>query len=353
MSIRYAYTLGLLLSGCAAPEVVRAPAPQSRDLAGERALASVSAEREAAEARLSSIGEHDRERCEFRVGDCKILVDEQRESLMTSEQLDRCKVMEDQAAVTRCLAEELVKRSKQAALADFYSNEVSCMKTVIACTDRLDQDARSAAVEQRAGERERAMHRTKRGATAMNAMAAVEDKVSYLRATLPPSASKACPATDDMDRCTKEANDYEDRFQAELEKDDFKPDAGLALLEQAAKKRTQCSKPELACLTKTLESHGLYPEAKKWVTRNFEALDRREAAGGALSAGVKTKCINDASRTHQPQIVDAYVKYVHESVLFFRVQLDKAFLAMHEAQAACMTSHQPRHASAQAANSSE
>src|SRR5689334_12178291 len=158
MSIRYGFTLGLLLSGCAAPEVVRAPAPPPRDLAGERTLSSVSAEREATQAKLSAVGEHDRERCEFRVGDCKILVDEQRESLMNSEELDHCKVMADQAAVTQCLAEELVKRRKQAALADLYANEVSCMKTVIACTDKLGEDARSAAVEQRAGQRERAMH---------------------------------------------------------------------------------------------------------------------------------------------------------------------------------------------------
>jgi hypothetical protein len=350
---RYLYALCFTLAGCAEAEPPRTPAPPPRDAAGERRLAAVSAERDETETKLAAVPQRDREHCEFRVGDCKIMVNDARDGLMKSEELDQCRVMSDAAGVTRCMADELVKRRKQAALADLYSSEVSCMRTVLSCTEELAQDARSAAVEQRAGQREREMHRTKRGGAALNAISAVEDKIAYLRATLPPSASKACQASEEAERCATAANDYEDQFEAELDKDDFRADAALALLEKSAKARTTCSQPELSCLTKTLESHGLYPEAKKWVTRNFDALEQRDAAGGALSPGTRGKCIAEASKVHQGKIVDAYLAYVHESVLFFRVQLDKAFLAMHEAQLACMTSHQPRHSSAQAMSSAE
>ena len=60
------------------------------------------------------------------------------------------------------------------------------------------------------------------------------------------------------------------------------------LLDQLAKARTSCGQPQLACLSTTLESHGLFPEGKKWVTRNFSALERREELGSALPAGART-----------------------------------------------------------------
>jgi hypothetical protein len=201
----------------------------------------------------------------------------------------------------------------------------------------------------RAGQRERELRLSKRGAAATSAIAAVEEKVHYLRATLPPSQASACQPSDEQERCVKAATDYEDRFEAELEKDAFKPDSALDVLERGAKAREQCTAPEIACLSTTLEAHGLYPEGKKWVERNFDALERREQTGAAVAPAVRTRCINQGSKQHQGQIVSAYVAYVHDPVLFFRVQLDKAFLAMHESQVACLSAHLPRKNTDQAA----
>lgn len=345
---RSGYALCLFLAGCAAPEPPKVAAPP-RDLAGERRLAAVTVERDAAEAKLLAVDAHDRERCEFQVGDCKILVHDQRDELMSSEELVECRVMPDEDGITRCVADELVKRRKQGPLATLYASDVECMHTVLACTDQLQKNAKDEAVQVRAGQREKDLRRSKRGAAASSAIAALDEKVHYLRATLPPSQSTACQPDDDRDRCVKAATDYEDQFEAELEKDDFHSDAALDLLEKEAKARAQCSAPEIACLSTTLEAHGLYPEGKKWVERNFEVLERREKTGVAVAPGVRNRCISQASKQHQGQIVNAYVAYVHDPVLFFRVQLDKAFLAMHESQVACLSAHLPRSNAGQAA----
>ena len=342
------YAFLLVIAGCAAPEPPKVVTPP-RDLEGEKRLAAVTVERAETEAKLLAVDTRDRERCEFQVGDCKILVHEQRDDLMSSEELVECRVMPDETGVTRCLADELVKRRKQASLATLYSSDVDCMRTVLTCTEQLRRNAEDAAVQVRAGQREQDLRTSKRGEAATSTIAALDEKIAYLRATLPPSQSSSCAPDDEHDRCTKTGDDYEGQFEAELEKDDFHPDAALALLERAAKTHEQCSAPVIACLSTTLEAHGLYPEGKKWVERNFEALDRREKTGVAVAPGVRNRCINEASKQHQSHIVDAYVAYVRDPVLFFRVQLDKAFLAMHESQVACLAGHLPRNAAGQAA----
>jgi hypothetical protein len=345
----YGYALFLVITGCAGSEPPKVAAPPPRDLAGEKRLAAVTVERDETEAKLLAVDARDRERCEFQVGDCKILVHDQRDELMSSEQLAQCRVMEDEAGVTRCMADELVKRRKQASLATLYTSDVECMHTVLACTDQLRKNAQDAAVQVRAGQREKDLRHSKRGVAATSAMAVLEEKIHYLRATLPPSQSSACEADDARDRCDRTASSYDDQFEAELEKEDFHADAALDVLEREAKAREECSAPEIACLSTTLEAHGLYPEGKKWVQRNFEALEQREQRGIVVAPGVRSRCINVASKQHQGQIVNAYVAYVHDPVLFFRVQLDKAFLAMHESQVACLSAHLPRSSSGQAA----
>jgi hypothetical protein len=300
---------------------------------------SVAAEHDQVESRLGTVSDHDREQCEFRVGDCKILVKEQREDLMTAEELSECRVMPDSSGVMRCVADGLVQRRKQGKLAAFYSSATSCIRTVLACTDELTKTAADGAATVRAGAREQELRAVPRGAAAMNAMAAAEDEVSYLRATLPPSQTTACEAGDTLEQCTRAANAAEDQFETELAKNDFDKDVALSLLERFAKARAACSEPQIACLQTTLESHGLYPEGKKWVAKNFEALERREELGASVAAGARARCINGASKEHQARIVGAYVAYSHEAVLFFRVQLDKAFLSMHESQLACLKSH--------------
>jgi hypothetical protein len=63
--------------------------------------------------------------------------------------------------------------------------------------------------------------------------------------------------------------------------------------------------------------------------------------------------VNDSRQEHQAGIVSAYVAYVREPVLYFRTQLDKAFLELHQAQVSCLaqTRKLPRPAAAVAAAS--
>src|SRR5882724_10651290 len=93
--------VGSFVIGCAGapPPPVAAP---PRDLKAEKQLQSVAAEHEQVEAKLGAVEAHDRERCEFQVGDCKIEVKDQRDELMVNEQLTECHVMTDETGVLRC-----------------------------------------------------------------------------------------------------------------------------------------------------------------------------------------------------------------------------------------------------------
>jgi hypothetical protein len=334
------WVVAVVLSGCAQP-APPAVAPPARNLDAERRLDGAATVREEVEAKLAAVLRRDRERCEFQVGDCAIQVDEERDQLMKSERLVECNVMPDRAAKTRCLADELVKREKHADLAALYGNDTACMRTVLECVDQLDKSAARVAVEVRAGERQRELAALPRGAAATSAAATTEAKAGYLRSTLPPSQATACEPGDEVERCIRAANADEDSFEKELDKDDYDPAIALGLLERSAQARLLCGKPELDCLSKTLEAYGLYPEAKKWVASNLALLERRQELSVGLPQAPRARCVNGASKEHQARIVDAYVAYVHEPVLFFRMKLDKAFLAMHESQVACLAS-QPR-----------
>jgi hypothetical protein len=236
----------------------------------------------------------------------------------------------------------LVKRRKHAELSAFYSNDTACMRTVLACTDKLEENAARAAVEVRAGERRRALTALPRGAAADNLAGSDQAKTEYLRATLPPSQRTACEPGDDVATCTRAAATDRKRIDAELLKEDYDPEVALGLLEQFAKGNSLCQTPEIACLSKTLETQGLYPEAKQWVARNFALLERRQELSATVSQRSRARCLTGASNEHQAHIVSAYVAYAHEPVLYFRMELDKAFLVMHEAQITCLTSQAPR-----------
>jgi hypothetical protein len=80
----------------------------------------------------------------------------------------------------------------------------------------------------------------------------------------------------------------------------------------------------------------VFPESRKWVERNLALLTQRQTlAAGAAAQGAS--CIADLQAEHQAEIVAAYVSYAREPVLYFRTQLDKAFLKLHQAQVSCLT----------------
>jgi hypothetical protein len=89
-------------------------------------------------------------------------------------------------------------------------------------------------------------------------------------------------------------------------------------------------------LLSALPRYGVFPESRKWVERNLALLTQRQTlAAGDAERGAA--CIQDLQAEHQAEIVAAYVTYAREPVLYFRTQLDKAFLKLHQAQVSCLT----------------
>jgi hypothetical protein len=75
------------------------------------------------------------------------------------------------------------------------------------------------------------------------------------------------------------------------------------------------------------------------VDRNFGLLERRRKLASELPLDVADSCLNDTAAARQDALVTAYQRYSNETVLFFTVELHKAFAAMHEAQIRCLSSH--------------
>src|SRR5204862_386628 len=123
-----------------------------------------------------------------------------------------------------------------------------------------------------------------------------------------------CEPGDEVERCKRAADAYEDQFEGKLDEDDYDADVALGLLERSARARLLCAQPELVCLSKTLEAYGLYPEAKKWVTSNLALLERRQELSVGLPQGLRSRCLTGAAKEHQARIVGAYVAYVREPV---------------------------------------
>ena len=84
-----------------------------------------------------------------------------------------------------------------------------------------------------------------------------------------------------------------------------------------------------------MRSYGV-PESRKWVDRNLGLLSERQDLLARVSLASGNHCVTALQQQHQAGIVSAYVTYVREPVLYFRTQLDKAFLALHQAQVSCL-----------------
>jgi hypothetical protein len=106
----------------------------------------------------------------------------------------------------------------------------------------------------------------------------------------------------------------------------------------AASKATEasCPEPEFQCLVSALQAYGALPETRKWVDRNVQALRERQEVATHVPPDVQGECLTDTAAKHEARIVSAYQIYVKQPVLFFRTQLEKAFLTLHEDQVACL-----------------
>lgn len=326
--------VGLFVCGCAgAPSAQPAASPEAK-----RALEQAKIERERVSRELLAAPSAHRNTCEFQAGDCMVLVNESRSKLVNAHGLDVCSSNDDPQRQAACLEAELVKRGQEAELAKLYSFESSCQERILACTAELQRKDVEAARQARFEERKRQLETAPEQLSLWNAAAFAQHKVAYLRSTLPPKASEICKELRDVTSCHERAKAEVEQLEAELRRDDYEQGRAVALYAQAKKTEASCAEPEFVCLRQGLQAYGALPETRKWLDKNLAALSLRQELGSQLPADVESDCLATAESDHQDRIVSAFQIYVKQPVVFFRNQLERAFLEMHQAQVACLRS---------------
>jgi hypothetical protein len=245
--------------------------------------------------------------------------------------------MNELGAKSRCIMAQLSGPSHRGEVTEYYTFENWCMNKIVACTSERAEQSRLAALEDRFAQRKQQLELSAEGVGAWNEVELVRAKVEYLRSSLPPKAAGVCAPSPELEQCEARFEAEQKALEVRLRQDDF--DAKRAVSDYAAAKLAEagCQQPELECLSSAVGSYGVYPEARKWVDRNLALLAQRQKLSSVVSAEAQGECLAEPQQTHQSRIVDAYATYSHQTVLFFRIQLDQAFISLHEAQVGCLT----------------
>jgi hypothetical protein len=318
-------------SGCGG---AAAPAADGAEL--QQRLQKVASEHAESSKKLASVPPAHRAECETTAGDCLLQVAERRDKLVGAHRLSSCEHFTDTDGKARCITNQLTGRGRPSDAADYYELANWCLSKVVSCTSERAEQARLAALETRFQTRKQELETSAEGVNAWNNVELVHAKVEYLRSTLPPQASTICEPEPSLASCQARFQTAEKALHEQLRRDDY--DVKAAISGYAAVKQIEagCEEPELECLSSAVASYGVFPEARKWVDRNLALLTQRQALTSLVSADAQSECLANPQQAHQPRIVEAYVTYSRETVLFFRMQLDKAFLSMHEAQVRCL-----------------
>jgi hypothetical protein len=273
--------------------------------------------------------------CKMTGDDCTLQVAEARGRLASTYGLP-CNDQPDADSKSACVTSRLEGHGHSRELADYFGLENWCLSKLLACTVELAAKTREADLEKRFTQRQQLLESAPAIQAAQSAAAAQRAHIDYLQSSLPPEASTLCPPPGDPDACQQRASNEAKLLDERLRQDPYDAAASVTAYEALKHLEASCQKPELECLLSALPRYGVFPESRKWVERNLTLLTQRQAlAAGAAAQGAA--CIRDLQADHQAEIVAAYVAYAREPVLYFRTQLDKAFLKLHQAQVSCLT----------------
>lgn len=320
--------------GCAGVEPV-----VTRDVAGggDR-LPKVRAEHAELVARFASAPANDVASCKLTAGDCLLQASESRAQLVKTFRLDPCEQQPSPEAKASCVTAQLDDGRHSGELARYLALENWCLGKLNACTAAHAEDARLRVIEQRFEVRKQSLEALPATAQARGAVELTRARIAYLRTSLPPNGAEQCTPGADSEACRERVAAEQTALDEQLRLDDYVPSAGAQQYEALKKLEASCDAVELACLSTTLASFGVLPAARKLVDRNLALLAQRQELAGRVQEQASRECVTGPQLAHQSEIVAAYVPYVHEPVLYFRMQLDKAFIALHQAQISCLSS---------------
>jgi hypothetical protein len=330
----------VFLSGCAGAS----PAPSSAEGDAEHRLDAALRNRDQLTQQFTANPPEIRNKCEAKAGDCMIALRERRSDLMKKyvDLVYLCPPTDDQDARFRCVVgkrdptTDTRPTDRVQQFGDYFQDEGTCLTELIKCTATQKKAAIVAGRETTRQERRREIETSSAAVAARSAVTAIEEKVKYVRLTFPVQTDSIC-VPEARDSCLEQANQQVAGLDAELAKDD-RYDAKAALAAYQASKQSElgCYQPELKCLLGKLPQFGANPETLRLVDRNFELLEERQKLASQVDDAVAEKCLKTGVEQHQADILQRYQDYVGQSKLYFRFQLERAFLALHSSQVDCL-----------------
>jgi hypothetical protein len=322
-----------VLVGCAS-----APAQPTNDPQAAQRLSTVISKRQELQKEIASLAEQHRDRCEFEVGDCLLTPRERRDELMAFHTFYECPPVSEKEARRKCIDEKLAKEGQAAELADVYAAEIACYDQVLECAAKLTEADADAAWEKELAARRQAILGSGEATTLQAEVDAALERVTYLRATLPPAGDDLCQDLPAVKACHDRVDQLAGELEAELGKRGaaYDPKAAAARFAEGKRVEATCTEPEFECLYAELGKFGSCRESRKFLKRNLELIDRKAKLVPRVSADMARHCVTKRVVKSQEKIVKAYARYARAANAGNRVQLQRAFVSLHRAQVACL-----------------
>jgi hypothetical protein len=329
----YLLSLGFLLSACVEAQTKTA-APSAATV---ESLKNKLTQRDEHLEQFKKASPEEQEACELRAGDCRLLVSEKRDKFLQNQSTVTCR-QPDPDLEARCVTNELLTHGDLSLATDYYEAELWCLDKLLECLSARKEKAKDDAVVARAASRRTEVEQSDTGTAALARVSLADAKIKYVRATLPPDAEEACAEVKTKESCLETARKGETAYVEEFDKPEqtYQRARAAKRLDELTKAQAECYQPELDCLLSRLPRYGETAETRKLLEQNFKLLEQRQRLIVKLGEGAGQICIEQGTTANQPEIVRSYVAYVREPVLFFRMQLHRAFRTLHQAQIDCL-----------------
>jgi hypothetical protein len=334
--MRRALFISLLVSRLAACVPI-APEPESRSSASVAELKSTMAQCDELLARFKKATPEQQQACEVTAGDCQMLVNEKRNRFIQEQGRDDCR-QPDADTEARCNVDKLLTYGDVTLATEYFKANLWCLEQLAQCIATREEQAESDSTAALATSRRNDIERSDTAVAELARVSLAEEKIKYIRATLPPDAETECSEAKPQSSCLEAAHEKESTYTKEFDKteQEYQRPRAAKLYEEMTAAEATCYKPELDCLLSRLSKYGETAETRLVLENNFKVLEQRQRLVVKLGPESAQACLDKSTNAHQADIIQSYLAYVREPVLFFRRQLHRAFLTLHQAQVDCL-----------------
>ena len=314
------------------------PPQPVRDPVAEKKLAETLEERKALQKQYAAVDHDFRSKCEAKVGECLLQLADHRADFLDAHSTPQCKKEANSELEADCVAKALPALGKAPAATDYYAFQSQCYQKLLGCTAKFDDERGSTEQVALTKRRRKRLENSPEAAKWYDAKTFADERIVYLRGTLPPKAEGICKETADTSACERKVEEQLKEVDAEVAKDRSEYDAerAMALYVAAHKTKASCRDPEYECLLGKLSAYGATAHTRRYLEQNLKLLEKRQALINLLGADAAKSCLDSGVAKHQSTIIRGYKQYVKSPNRFFRYKLHEAFLKLHENQVTCL-----------------